>query len=201
VHVDGRPENAGLIGAREFARMKPGSVFLNLSRGHVVDLEALRKQLRTGRLRGAAVDVFPEEPSANGEAFDHPLRAIPNALLTPHIGGSTLEAQKDIGRFVSGRLIDFINTGSTENSVNFPALRLPPQAAAHRLIHVHENVPGILAHINQILATRGVNILGQYLKTQERIGYVITDINRDYSDALLEEIRGIPHTLRFRVLY
>ncbi len=201
VHVDGRPENAGLIGAREFVRMKPGSVFLNLSRGHVVDLEALRQQLHSGRLRGAAVDVFPQEPRANGEPFEHALRRLPNALLTPHIGGSTLEAQQDIGRFVSSRLIDFINTGSTENSVNFPALRLPPQADAHRLIHVHENLPGILAQINQALATHGANILGQYLKTQEHIGYVITDINRDYSEALLEEIRAIPHTLRFRVLY
>ncbi|MDE2091060.1 MAG: phosphoglycerate dehydrogenase [Gammaproteobacteria bacterium] len=201
VHVDGRPENAGLIGTREFARMRAGSVFLNLSRGHVVDLEALHQQLDSGRLRGAAVDVFPEEPRGNGESFEHTLRSLPNALLTPHIGGSTLEAQQDIGRFVSSRLIDFINTGSTENSVNFPALRLPPQAEAHRLIHVHENVPGILAHINQALAAHGANILGQYLKTQERIGYVITDINRNYSEALLEDIRRIPHTLRFRVLY
>ncbi|HVA55469.1 MAG TPA: phosphoglycerate dehydrogenase [Gammaproteobacteria bacterium] len=201
VHVDGRRENTGLIGAREFARMQPGSVFLNLSRGHVVDLEALHQQLESGRLRGAAVDVFPQEPRANGEPFEHTLRSLPNTLLTPHIGGSTLEAQQDIGRFVSSRLIDFINTGSTENSVNFPALRLPPQADAHRLIHVHENVPGILAHINQALATHGANILGQYLKTQEHIGYVITDINRDYSEALLDEIRRIPHTLRFRVLY
>ncbi|MGH2509639.1 MAG: phosphoglycerate dehydrogenase, partial [Ktedonobacteraceae bacterium] len=136
-----------------------------------------------------------------GAAFEHPLRKSTSALLTPHIGGSTLEAQQDIGRFVSSRLIDYINTGSTENSVNFPALRLPPQAEAHRLMHVHENVPGILARINQALATNGANILGQYLKTQERIGYVITDINRDYSTALLDEIRDIPHTLRFRVLY
>jgi len=201
VHVDGRAENTGLIGAPEFTRMKPGAVFLNLSRGHVVDLEALHQQLDSGRLRGAAVDVFPEEPRANGEPFEHALRTLPNALLTPHIGGSTLEAQQDIGRFVSSRLIDFINTGSTENSVNFPALRLPLQADAHRLIHVHENVPGILAHINQALAAHGTNILGQYLKTQERIGYVITDINRNYSETLLEEIRRIPHTLRFRVLY
>ncbi len=201
VHVDGRAENTNLIGSPEFARMRPGAVFLNLSRGHVVDLEALYQQLDSGRLRGAAVDVFPEEPRTNGESFDHPLRSLPNALLTPHIGGSTLEAQQDIGRFVSSRLIDFINTGSTENSVNFPALRLPPQADAHRLIHVHENVPGILAHINQALATHGANILGQYLKTHEHLGYVITDINRNYSEALLEEIRRIPHTLRFRVLY
>jgi D-3-phosphoglycerate dehydrogenase len=201
VHVDGRKENRNLIGARELARMKTGAVFLNLSRGHVVDLGALYKELESGRLRGAAVDVFPEEPLGNGEAFDHPLRHLPNALLTPHIGGSTSEAQQDIGRFVSGRIMDYVNTGSTENSVNFPAIRLPPQADAHRLMHVHENVPGILARINQALAANGANILGQYLKTQERIGYVITDINKDYSDALISEIKSIPHTLRFRVLY
>ncbi len=201
VHVDGRKENASLIGARELARIKPGSVFLNLSRGHVVDLDALRAELQSGRLRGAAVDVFPEEPSSNGAAFEHPLRTSTNALLTPHIGGSTLEAQQDIGRFVSSRLIDYINTGSTENSVNFPALRLPPQADAHRLMHVHKNIPGILAHINQTLAAHGVNILGQYLKTNEHIGYVITDINKNYSDAVITEIRQISHTLRFRVLY
>jgi D-3-phosphoglycerate dehydrogenase len=201
VHVDGRKENAGLIGAREFARMKRGAVFLNLSRGHVVDLGALRAALESGQLSGAAVDVFPEEPHGNGDPFDHPLRARPEALLTPHLGGSTLEAQQDIGRFVSGRLIDYINTGSSENSVNFPAIRLPPQAHAHRLIHLHENVPGILASINQALATHGANILGQYLKTHERVGYVITDIEGSYSDALLTEIRRIPHTLRFRVLY
>ncbi|MDE2234497.1 MAG: phosphoglycerate dehydrogenase [Gammaproteobacteria bacterium] len=201
VHVDGRRENAGMLGAREFARMKPGAVFLNLSRGHVADLDALYQQLESGRLRGAAVDVFPREPRANGEAFEHPLQRLPNVLLTPHIGGSTIEAQQDIGRFVSGRLVDFINTGSTENSVNFPELRLAPQVDAHRLIHVHENLPGILASINQALADHGANILGQYLKTRGNIGYVITDINRDYSDSLLEDIRHIPHTLRFRVLY
>jgi D-3-phosphoglycerate dehydrogenase len=201
VHVDGRKQNTGLIGARELARMKPGAVFLNLSRGHVVDLAALRTELASGRLHGAALDVFPEEPHANGEPFAHPLCELPNTLLTPHIGGSTLEAQQDIGRFVSGHIIDYINSGSTENSVNFPELRLPPQTDAHRLIHIHENMPGILARINQALAAHGANILGQYLKTQERIGYVITDIDRNYSKDLLAAIRSIPHTLRFRVLY
>ena len=201
VHVDGRKENAGLIGPREFSRMKEGAVFLNLSRGHVVDLDSLQHHLRSGHLAGAAVDVFPDEPHGNGQRFEHPLRAVPEAILTPHIGGSTLEAQHDIGRFVSHRIIDYINTGSTENSVNFPAIRLPPQARAHRLIHLHENVPGILARINQALAAHGANISAQFLKTQEQLGYVITDIDDNYSEALLDEIRRIPHTLRFRVLY
>jgi len=201
VHVDGRKENAGLIGPREFSRMKEGAVFLNLSRGHVVDLDSLRSHLQSGHLAGAAVDVFPDEPHANGQRFEHPLREVPEAILTPHIGGSTTEAQHDIGRFVSHRIIDYINTGSTENSVNFPAIRLPPQARAHRLIHLHENVPGILARINQALAAHGANISGQFLKTQEQLGYVITDIDDNYSEALLDEIRRIPHTLRFRVLY
>ena len=201
VHVDGRKENRHLIGAREFARMKQGAVFLNLSRGHVVDLDALAQHLKSGHLMGAALDVFPEEPHGNGEVFNHPLRSFPQVILTPHIGGSTQEAQRDIGRFVSSRIIDYVNTGSTENSVNFPAIRLPPQARAHRLIHLHENVPGILARINQALAAHGANIVGQYLKTHERIGYVITDIDGSYSETLLDEIRDIPHTLRFRVLY
>ena len=201
VHVDGRRENADLIGPREFGRMKEGAVFLNLSRGHVVDLESLRSHLKSGHLAGAAVDVFPEEPARNGERFEHPLREVPEAILTPHVGGSTLEAQQDIGRFVSHRIVDYINTGSTENSVNIPAIRLPPQAEAHRLMHLHENVPGILARINQALAAHGANISGQYLKTQDHLGYVITDIEGNYSDALLDDIRLIPNTLRFRVLY
>ena len=201
VHVDGRKENAGMIGANEFARMKQGAIFLNLSRGHVVNLEALEACLESGKLHGTAIDVFPQEPRANGEAFDHPLRRQANAILTPHIGGSTAEAQEDIGRFVSSRIIDYINTGSTENSVNFPPLRLPPQANVHRLIHVHQNVPGILAQINKALADHGANVVGQYLKTLEDIGYVITDIDRNYSETLLDVIRDIPHTVRFRVLY
>lgn len=201
VHVDGRKENAGLIGPAELDRMKDGAIFLNLSRGHVVDLSALEARLASGRLRGAAIDVFPHEPQANGEAFDHPLVKQASVILTPHIGGSTAEAQEDIGRFVSSRIIDYINTGSTENSVNLPPLRLPPQANVHRLIHIHQNVPGILAQINKALADNGANVLGQYLKTLDDIGYVITDIDRNYSDNLLEVIRKIPHTLRFRVLY
>ncbi len=201
VHVDGRPENRNLFGAAEFAAMPAGSVFLNLARGHVVDLDALKSALDSGHLRGAALDVFPEEPARNGDAFTHPLRANPRLLLTPHIGGSTLEAQADIGRYVGQRLIDYLDTGSTEGAVNVPALRLPPQDRAHRLVHLHANQPGVLARINEALSAHGANILGQYLKTDSEVGYVITDVDRDYSPDLLDAIRAVPHTLRFRVLY
>jgi len=201
VHVDGRAENRMLFGAAEFAAMRPGSVFVNLARGHVADLDALKAALDSGHLRGAALDVFPEEPARNGDAFTHPLRSDARLLLTPHIGGSTLEAQEDIGRYVGQRLIDYLDTGSTEGAVNVPALRLPPQASAHRLVHLHANQPGVLARINEALSAHGANILGQYLKTEGDVGYVISDVDRDYSPALLDAIRAVPHTLRFRVLY
>ncbi len=201
LHVDGRPENRLMFGAEQFGWMKPGAILLNLSRGHVVDLQALAAGLESGHVRGAAVDVFPAEPASNGSPFEHPLQDFPNVILTPHIGGSTQEAQVDIGRYVSHRLGDYIDTGSTEGSFNFPVLKLPPLHDAHRLIHIHTNQPGVLARINEALSKHGVNILGQYLKTDEGIGYVITDIDRSYSDDLLATIRSIPHTLRFRVLY
>jgi len=201
VHVDGRASNRNMFGAAEFAAMRPGSVFLNLARGHVADLDALRAALDSGHLRGAALDVFPEEPARNGDAFAHPLTSNPRLLLTPHIGGSTLEAQADIGRYVGQRLTDYIDGGSTEGVVNLPALRLPPQEQAHRFVHLHANQPGVLARINEALSAHGANILGQYLKTDAEVGYVITDVDRDYSPALLDAIRAVPHTLRFRVLY
>lgn len=201
VHVDGRPENRNIFGAAEFAAMRQGGVFINLARGHVADLDALKVALDSGHLRGAAIDVFPEEPARNGDRFEHPLREDPRLLLTPHIGGSTLEAQADIGRYVAQRLTDYLDTGSTEGAVNVPALRLPPQAEAHRLVHLHANQPGVLARINEALSLHGANILGQYLKTDSEVGYVITDIDRDYSPALLDAIRAVPHTLRFRMLY
>ncbi|MBS1681660.1 MAG: phosphoglycerate dehydrogenase [Bacteroidetes bacterium] len=201
LHVDGRERNANMIGPNEFNLMKKGVIFLNLSRGHVVDVKALRENILTGKVAGCAVDVFPYEPISNDEEFVSELRGLPNCILTPHIGGSTLEAQENIGSFVPGKLMDYINTGSTSNSVNFPNLTLPVLENAHRLIHVHNNVPGILAKINQILATHGINIVGQYLKTNEQIGYVITDINKEYNKEVIKELRAIPHTIKFRVLY
>ena len=200
LHIDGRPENENFFGAREFARMKPGALFLNNARGHVVDVPALAAALRSGHLGGAAVDVFPYEPKTNHEPFENELRGLPNVLLTPHIGGSTAEAQRNIAEFVPERLMQYINTGNTQQSVNFPNIQLPVQQA-HRLIHIHANVPGVLADINNVLAAHQVNILGQYLKTNEHIGYVITDINREYDQDVIEALRAVEHTIKFRVLY
>jgi D-3-phosphoglycerate dehydrogenase len=201
VHVDGRPENAKLFGRAEFSAMRQGALFLNLSRGYVVDIDALRDALQSGHLRGAGIDVFPEEPYSNDEIFHSVLRELPNVILTPHIGGSTLEAQADIGHFVAAKLIDYINTGSTMTSANFPNIQLPALADAHRLIHVHHNVPGILAKINHALADNHINIVGQYLKTNEQIGYVITDIDKHYSEPVLESLKAIEQTIRARILY
>ncbi len=200
LHVDGRVSNKNLIGAREFGWMKHGVIFINLSRGHVVDIQALKDNILTKKVVGCAMDVFPAEPN-NQEEFISELRGLPNTILTPHIGGSTLEAQENIGNFVPGKFLDYINTGSTSNSVNFPNLVLPTLENAHRLIHIHENVPGILAKINKVLADHNINIVGQYLKTNELIGYVITDIDKAYNKDVIKELRGIEHTIKFRVLY
>ena len=201
VHVDGRKENKNLIGDREFDLMKPGTVFMNLSRGHVVDIEALKNNLESGKLKGAAIDVFPEEPKNNQDDFESELQNMPNTILTPHIGGSTQEAQENIASFVPNKVFDYINTGSTTNSVNFPNLQLPFLTDAHRLIHIHHNVPGILAMINQVLAEHKINIVGQYLKTNENIGYVITDIDKEYDHDVIGKMKSIENTIRFRILY
>jgi len=201
LHVDGRKENQNMIGDKEFSWMKKGSIFLNLARGQVVDVDALRKHIESGRITGAGVDVFPKEPKTNKEEFESTLRGLPNLILTPHIGGSTEEAQENIGNFVPGKIINYINTGGTTNSVNFPNLQLPILENAHRLIHIHHNKPGIIAHINRILAAHDINIVGQYLKTNETIGYVITDIDKAYDADVIKELKGIQGTIRFRVLY
>ncbi|MFM8850543.1 MAG: phosphoglycerate dehydrogenase, partial [Cytophagales bacterium] len=201
LHVDGRDANTNLIGETEFKWMKKGVIFLNLSRGHVVDVKALRASILSGKVAGCSIDVFPYEPISNDEEFVSELRGLPNTILSPHIGGSTSEAQENIGNFVPGKMMDYINTGSTSNSVNFPNLTLPTLENAHRLIHIHNNVPGILAKINKVLADNGINIVGQYLKTNERIGYVITDINKEYNKDVIKDLRAIEHTIKFRVLY
>lgn len=201
LHVDGRKENKNLMDAKRIKSMKKGAILLNLSRGHVVDIDALKEAILSGHLAGCAVDVFPEEPKNNSEPFESELKGLPNTILTPHIGGSTLEAQENIANFVPGKIMEYINTGNTFNSVNFPNIQLPFLVDAHRLIHVHENSPGILAKINQILANYEINIVGQYLKTNEKIGYVITDIDKAYSKEAIEDLKAIQGTIRFRVLY
>jgi D-3-phosphoglycerate dehydrogenase len=201
LHVDGRRENTHLIGERELRKMRAGAVLVNLSRGHIVDLDALAASLRAGHLAGAAVDVFPAEPNSNKEPFDSPLRGIPNVILTAHIGGSTAEAQQGIGVFVANRLVDHVNTGSTAGCVNLPEIALPPTPRAHRFLHLHRNQPGVLAEINGILARRKINILGQSLRTSDEVGYVVTDVNKSYDDAVVHELRAVGGTLRFRVLY
>jgi D-3-phosphoglycerate dehydrogenase len=199
LHVDGRPGNSGLFGERELARMRPGSLFLNLSRGFVVDHAALRRHVESGHLAGAAVDVFQDEPGGRGEPFRSELRGLPNVVLTPHIGGSTEEAQQDIGRFVAGKLRDFAVDGSASLSVNLPGVVLERAPGARRLSHVHHNVPGTLARMNGILAEGGLNIEGQLLGTRGDIGYVVTDVAGVYTDDVLDRLRLQEETIRLRV--
>jgi len=201
LHVDGRESNTNMIGESEFAIMKQNVIFMNLSRGHVLDIQALKNAIETGKVWGASVDVFPLEPKSNNEEFVSELRQLPNTILTPHIGGSTEEAQANIGDFVASKIEYYINKGDTYGSVNFPEVQLPNFDNSHRLLHIHENVPGILAQINAIYAHHNINIQAQYLKTKDDIGYVITDISTDYAIDVLEEIKNIDHTIKFRILY
>lgn len=201
LHTDGRKENKNLISYREFGLMKNGVIFLNLSRGHIVDIPALVDAIERGKVIGAGIDVFPQEPKTNNEEFISMLRGLPNVILSPHIGGSTEEAQANIGQFVPGKLLEYINNGSTYGSVNFPELQLPLLKDSHRLLHIHTNVPGILARMNNIFANYEINIQGQYLKTNEQIGYVITDIAKEYADTVVSELRSIDNTIKFRLLY
>ncbi|OIN59021.1 phosphoglycerate dehydrogenase [Arsenicibacter rosenii] len=201
LHTDGRKDNKNLIGAREFSLMKKGVIFLNLSRGHIVDIQALVEAIKSGQVAGTGIDVFPYEPKTNAEAFINELRGLPNVILTPHIGGSTEEAQENIGNFVPAKLLEYINNGSTYGSVNFPELQLPLLKDSHRLLHIHTNMPGILARMNNIFAKYNINIRGQYLKTTEDIGYVITDVAKNYSDEVVEELKAIDNTIKFRLLY
>jgi D-3-phosphoglycerate dehydrogenase len=200
LHVDGRPGNSGLFGAAEFDAMKPGSLFLNLSRGFVVDHASLRRHIESGRLAGAAVDVFPAEPRGRGEEFVSELRGLPNVILTPHVGGSTEEAQQDIGEFVAGKLLDYLDTGATSLSVNLPGVALPVVPGTHRLVHLHQNVPGVLAKINQLLAEHDANIEGQLLGTRDELGYVLTDIGTEYTAGMLARLQAMDVTIRLRTV-
>jgi D-3-phosphoglycerate dehydrogenase len=201
LHVDGRPANENFFGEDEFATMRAGSLFLNLSRGFVVDYAALRRHVESGHIAGAAVDVFPVEPKGRGDEFRSELRGLPNVILTPHIGGSTEEAQQDIGRFVAGKFRDYVLDGSTSMSVNVPGLILPRREGTLRLIHLHRNVPGVLARVNGLLADGGVNVEAQLLGTRGDLGYVVTDSASGTTQAIVDQIRALPETIRLRVLF
>jgi D-3-phosphoglycerate dehydrogenase / 2-oxoglutarate reductase len=200
LHVDGRAGNAGIFGAAQFARMQPRSLFLNLSRGFVVDYDALRDALVSGHVAGAAVDVFPHEPRNRGDAFASPLVGLPNTILTPHVGGSTEEAQEDIGRFVAGKLRDYALHGTTTLSVNLPPLAPGDVAHAQRVAHVHHNTPGVLAQLNQVLAAHDINVDAQVLATRGNLGYVVTDTDSPLSAAVLADLADLPDTVRLRVI-
>jgi D-3-phosphoglycerate dehydrogenase len=200
LHVDGRSSNRDIFGEQQFAKMPAGSLFLNLSRGFVVDHAALRAHIERGHLAGAAVDVFPHEPAGRGDEFVSELRGLPNVILTPHIGGSTEEAQQDIGRYVAGKLRDFVVDGATTMSVNLPHLSLPQRPDGHRIAHLHHNVPGVLATINGLLADNKVNIEAQLLGTRGELGYVLTDVSVDYPPAVLGQLAAMDETVRVRLL-
>lgn len=203
LHVPETPATANMIGERELRQMKPGGCLINNSRGTVVDLDALARALKDGHLAGAAVDVFPVEPASNGDRFVSPLQGLSNVILTPHVGGSTEEAQDRIGGEVARKLIDYSDVGSTFGAVNFPQVQLPARPTGTRFIHVHRNVPGVLRQVNDAVARHGINILAQYLQTDPEVGYVVleTDVVGGEGEALLADLREVQGTIRVRVLY
>jgi len=201
LHVPETPATQWMIGEAEIAAMKPGAILINASRGTVVAIDALAAALRERKLLGAAIDVFPVEPRSNKDEFQSPLRGLDNVILTPHIGGSTMEAQANIGLEVAEKLVKYSDNGTTTSSVNFPEVALPAHPGKHRLLHIHRNVPGVLSEINRVFADNHINIASQYLQTNEAIGYVVTDIEAASSDVALAQLAGIAGTLRSRVLF
>lgn len=201
LHVPETPATRMMIGERELARMKPGAHLVNASRGTVVDLDALARALESGHVAGAAIDVFPVEPARNDEPFVSPLARFDNVILTPHIGGSTLEAQESIGREVAAKLIRYSDNGSTVSAVNFPEVSLPAPAGQSRLLHIHRNVPGMLARINDLFSQGGVNVAAQYLRTNEHVGYVVIDVDAAAGALAFDGLCAIPGTIRCRILY
>ena len=198
LHVDGRPGNAGLFGAEQFALMKDRAIFINASRGMVIDDEALRENILSGHIAGAAIDVFPIEPKAQGDTFESPLRGLDNVILTPHVGGSTQEAQEEIGGFVSTKLLSYIATGGTALSVNLPEVATPLAPDSYRLAYLHTNKPGVLAGINQLLLDVGVNVVGQALSTRGDHGYVVVDTDAPIPEDALSDLRRAPQTVWLR---
>lgn len=200
LHVDDNPANKNFFDKASIAAMKQGSYLINLSRGFVVDIPALKEALESGKILGAAVDVYPKEPRANGDFYTE-LQGLKNVILTPHVGGSTEEAQKDIADFVPNKIMAYINFGNTVDAVNFPNIRLPKHQNAHRFLHIHKNVPGVMANINKVLAAFEMNITGQYLSTDNKVGYVITDLDKEYNQEVITKLKQVAGTIKFRVLY
>jgi len=201
LHVPSDATTRSMINAETLKHMPKGSILLNYSRGDVVNLDALEKAIKSGKIAGAAVDVFPDEPEKNGDAFSSVLQNLPNVILTPHIGGSTEEAQANIGLDVTSKLVKYLELGTSEGSHTVPAVSLPPQAGTHRILHIHKNVPGVLGEINSRLSKRGINIVGQYLKTNDDIGYVILDVDTKMSKEAFEILRDIKGTIKTRMIY
>ncbi|WP_406622978.1 phosphoglycerate dehydrogenase [Acidovorax sp. SDU_ACID1] len=201
LHVPELPSTQWMIGPAEIAAMKPGAILINASRGTVVEIEPLAEAVKAGRLLGAAVDVFPVEPKSNKDEFTSPLRGLDNVILTPHIGGSTMEAQANIGLEVAEKLVKYSDNGTSITSVNFPEVALPAHPGRHRILHVHRNVPGVLSAINQVFADNHINISSQYLQTNEKVGYVVIDLDAQSSELAQEKLAHIPGTIRSRVLF
>ena len=201
LHVPELASTKDMIGAKQFAQMKKGGIFINAARGTVVDIDALAAALESGHLAGAAIDVFPVEPRSNNDEFISPLRKFDNVFLTPHIGGSTQEAQENIGLEVAEKLVRYSDTGTTTTSVNFPEVALPSHPGKHRLLHVHRNVPGVLSAINKVFSDNGINISSQFLQTTDATGYVVMDVDQAYSELALEKLRQVEGTIRCRVLF
>lgn len=201
LHVPELSSTQWMIGAKEIAQMKPGSFLINASRGTVVEIEALAQALQSGHLLGAAIDVFPTEPKSNKDEFVSPLRGLDNVILTPHIGGSTMEAQANIGLEVAEKLVKYSDNGTTTSAVNFPEVALPEHPGRNRILHVHHNIPGVLSAINNVFAQNGINIAGQYLRTDEKVGYVVIDLDAQSSALAVEKLQQVPGTMRCRVLF
>ena len=201
LHVPETPATQWMVGEAEIAAMKPDSVLINASRGSVVAIEPLAAALQQKRLLGAAIDVFPVEPRSNKDIFESPLRGLDNVILTPHVGGSTMEAQENIGIEVAEKLVKYSDNGTSTSSVNFPEVALPAHPGKHRLLHVHRNVPGVLAEINRVFSDNGINIASQYLQTHKAVGYVVIDIDAAHSELALARLAQVPGTIRTRVLF
>lgn len=201
LHVPETPQTENMIRAEQIGWMKKGAILINASRGSVVDIDALAAALHNGHLAGAAIDVFPVEPRSNEDEFISPLREFDNCILTPHVGGSTMEAQENIGLEVAEKLVKYSDNGSSFTSVNFPEVALPAHPGMHRLLHIHKNVPGVLSQINNIFSENGINIRSQFLQTNEEIGYVVTDVDVEYSKVALEKLNQVKGTIRCRVLF